>query len=180
MRTSVVEWGVLAFCVWQGWGVISAWRHSPYDRLGWLAFLVWLGPVLVGRAECGVQNAESGVQSGERGRGAAWRVWMSGLGLVCAVVGVIGDLNVLRHAGLALAIAGLAVTGWRWLGWLGLAVCWMPAVGWLGQGLAVSQVGALRVGAAGLALGLGIWARSRGRVGGEGRGTSLERGGSGA
>ena len=32
-----VEWAILAFCAWRSADLLNAWRHSPYDRLGWLA-----------------------------------------------------------------------------------------------------------------------------------------------
>ena len=41
----LVGLAVPLFCAWQARDLINAWRHSPHDRLGWLALLVWLAPV---------------------------------------------------------------------------------------------------------------------------------------
>jgi len=64
-----------------------------------------------------------------------WRRWpglvLAWAALVALALGVTGDLNVLRHAALALALAAL----WNWrperLVWLAGAVVWLPAAGWL-------------------------------------------------
>lgn len=115
-----VEWLVAAFCAWHAADLLHAWGHSPYDRLGWLALVVWAVPA--GRAVgCGAKAAHG---------------FKLAIGsLVLALIGVLGDLNFLVYWGLAGSIGSLARVSLRgWL-WLVLAVCWMPAFGWIGSQL---------------------------------------------
>ena len=116
-----VEWLVAAFCAWHAAdplhdaGLSHAWRHSPYDRYGWLAFFIWLIPA--------VRNVVAGADPGGR-----FALTLVSLGL--ALTGVIGDLNFLVYCGLAGIIGALAnVSGRAWL-WLALTFCWMPAFGY--------------------------------------------------
>ena len=121
-----VEWLVTAFCAWHAAGILNdagllhAWRRSPYDRLGWLALVLWAVPAVraIGRGG----NAEGG-----------FRVAI--ISLAIALIGVLGDLNFLVYWGLAGSIGSLArVSCQGWL-WLVLAICWMPAFGWIGSQL---------------------------------------------
>jgi len=115
-----VEWLVVAFCAWHAADLLHAWGHSPYDRLGWLALLLWSLPA--GRS----------VWHGAK-PAAGFKLAMASLAL--ALIGVLGDLNFLVYWGLAGAIGSVAgVTGRAWL-WLALAVCWMPVFGWFGSQL---------------------------------------------
>lgn len=41
----LVELAILAFCAWLSRDLLNAWQHSPHDRFGWLARLVWLVPL---------------------------------------------------------------------------------------------------------------------------------------
>jgi hypothetical protein len=108
--------------------LLAAWRHAPYDRLGCLAAAGWLGAVVVAGSRA--------TRPDGRWLVAAWMV---------SFVGVAGDLNVARHA--ALAAAGAAWVGGGRRGWtiVGLAVFWMPALGWAGRSLGADAVNSLRV-----------------------------------
>jgi len=115
-----MEWLVAAFCAWQAADLLHAWRHSPYDRLGWLALVVWAVPA---------------ARAVGRGAKPAYGLKLAIGSLILALVGVLGDLNFLVYWGLAGTIGSLAgVFGRAWL-WLGLAVCWMPVFGWFGSQL---------------------------------------------
>ena len=119
-RPPAVLWGILLAALWQAAGVWGDLRHSPYLAGGVAALLLWMTPV------------------------AAWWVWpgprpwrrrpgmvLAWAALAALALGATGDLNVLRHAALALALAAL----WNWrperLIWLAGAVVWLPAAGWL-------------------------------------------------
>lgn len=121
-----VEWLVAAFCAWHAAGLLGgdalvhAWQHSPYDRLGWLALILWALP------------AARAIWRGGSANGA-FPVAMASL--VMALIGVLGDLNFLVYWGFAASIGSLARVARRgWL-WLVLAVCWMPVFGWFGSQL---------------------------------------------
>ena len=134
----------LVFClvtlVWMlAWcgDIVQAWRHSPYDRLGWVAAGGWAAWVVL---------------AGRRVTHASW-VWWAAAWLV-SFVGVAGELNVVQHAALALAAAAWVGGGGRGWGVLVLAAGWLPALGWVGRGAGAELVLGVRLlaGTAGLVL----------------------------
>ncbi len=137
----------LATFVWcMAWcgDLVAAWRHAPYDRFGWVAALAWLGLVAG-------QGARTKARE-NRWLVAAW---------IFSFLGVAGNLNVARHAALALAGAAWAGGGWvRGLVVMGVAVFWMPALGWGARGLGAEAVNGLRLAGA-VACGLAIWFQER-------------------
>ncbi|MBI2947778.1 MAG: hypothetical protein HYY23_09025 [Verrucomicrobia bacterium] len=42
-----LQFTVIGYGLWQSRNLLEAWRHSPFDRWGWLACFVWLVPFLV-------------------------------------------------------------------------------------------------------------------------------------
>jgi hypothetical protein len=108
-----VEWLLAAFCAWHSAGpLLQAWQHSPFERFGWVALIIWLIPAA--RMVC-------------RGADTSRDFKLAIISLVLSFIGVIGDLNVLVYCGLAGVIGAMAnVSGRGWL-WLVLAVCWIPA-----------------------------------------------------
>ncbi len=155
-RPPAVLWGILLAALWQAAGIWADLRHSPYLAGGVAALLLWMTPVAV-------WWGWPGPRPWRRGPGMAFG-WAA---LAALAVGATGDLNVLRHLALALAVAAL----WNWrperLVWLAGAVVWLPAAGWLVSrlGLASGTVMALRWGAAVLLAAGGIWSvyREKGR-----------------
>ena len=146
LRKIRVEWLVTLFCAWHAADLVHAWRHSPYDRLGWLAMIIWVIP--------------AGWAIG-RGAHDIYQFKLAMISLALALIGVIGDLNFLVYWGLAGALGSLAHFRPRaaWL-WLALAGSWMPALGWLGSEtyLGPITVNGLRVALAVLAAVIG-WRR---------------------
>ncbi|MEI6779585.1 MAG: hypothetical protein WCQ21_01585 [Verrucomicrobiota bacterium] len=174
------EWGVLAFCAWQSADLLTAWRHSPFDRLGWLALVLWLTPTLAGALPKAERRPKSEGRNPNRPRprvsvfgyrisaffrpstssGFGLQNYLAWLGLLICLAGMLTNLHVLNHV--ALALAGAAVTprfAFRWL-WLGLALAWMPVLGWLLRELPASGVAPIRLGLAALAAAIG-WAELR-------------------
>lgn len=139
-----VEWLVAVFCVCPAVApLLQAWQHSPFERHGWAALILWLIPA-VRVIGCGTTASRS--------------VTLIILSLVLSFVGVIGELNVLIYCGLAGIIGALAgVSGKGWL-WLLLAVCWIPAFGFLFARLQFTPfaVQRLRLITAAVAAGLGL------------------------
>jgi exosortase/archaeosortase family protein len=126
----LLESTVLAYAAWQCRAIVPSWRHAPFDRMGWLAFIVWLVPAVARRAPR------------ERAEAAGWRLQVPALGagaLALLAAGQLGDFNLLRQAGLAAALSAVAPVRQRWL-WLAGSLSWMSAFGW-----AASQVGASAV-----------------------------------
>jgi hypothetical protein len=135
---------ILAFAAVAARDLPATWLHSPYDRLGWLAFLLWLTP-LVARIFPGGGRVREDPSLG-----------VAIAGLVLVVFGMMGALNAAKHAGLALAFAAFLPAPQRWT-WLVASVAWMPSLGWLashGAGETTTVVFRLVFAAAGAA---GAW-----------------------
>jgi len=116
---------VCLYAAWNARDLVMAWHHSPFDRQGWIAFIIWTAPILL---------------QGCRGRWSA-NGYLFGLALGVSLVGVIFDLNAVKYAGLALACGGFfPYRTTLLLFWLACSVSWMPALGWM-----LSFMGALTV-----------------------------------
>ena len=139
------EWGVLAFCVWQAADLLTAWRNSPFDHLGWLALGFWLVPTLVSAWRFRARLPKT--------RRSVYFAW---LGLAVCLAGILTDMHFLKHGALALACA--AITPQVRFGslWLVLALAWMPALGWLLAGLPAFGVAGIRLTLAALAALIGM------------------------
>ncbi|OGG44604.1 MAG: hypothetical protein A3F84_05595 [Candidatus Handelsmanbacteria bacterium RIFCSPLOWO2_12_FULL_64_10] len=134
-----VALGIVLFCAYGCRDLLDAWIDSPFDGLGWIALSVWGLPLIVLRQE------EVG---GGREGGSASPVLLGG-GLGMGLIGALGSLNVLQHAGLALSLAGLLPWRWGHMLWLAAAASWMPVCGWaLGRHCAVEVVPLVRMGVA--------------------------------
>jgi hypothetical protein len=122
-----------AYVAWNARDVASAWLHSPFDRFGWLAALIWISPA---------------VRYFARNRRAVEMGWIWA-GVVATLAGSLADLNVLKHAGLALAAAALPARNtrpaWAFCLWLASAPCWMPALGWALKSLGPPSTNGVRL-----------------------------------
>jgi hypothetical protein len=141
-RPSLVAAAVVIYCGWQSLSLIEAWRHAPFDRLGWVAFLIWLAPLAV-----------LWFRPGDAMRIAGANPVLLWLGLSLSVVGMLGEINVLCHAGFACALAGTIGWSWNFAFWLLSAVSWMPVFGYFVSSLAPQLVPAARLVVATLAAG---------------------------
>jgi hypothetical protein len=140
-----VEWAVLALCLWQSADLATAWQHSPFDRLGWLALGIWLVPVL---SAAFIQHLPS-TSSAQ----TSWRAWTA---LALGLSGGLLDMHVLTHSALAFAFAAVAPAVRRRNLWLLLSLCWMPVLGWLLHGLSPVGVAVVRLGLASAAVWLSL------------------------
>ena len=134
------EWGVLAFCAWQSSNLVTGWRHSPFDRLEWLALGIWLAPTLAS-----VGGFLAAGPAGKRG------IWLAWLALAACLAGILTDMHFLKHGALALACAAVTPPFRFDIAWLALAVAWMPALGWIVRGVPASGVVGIRLALASLA-----------------------------
>ena len=102
------------YCVWQARDLQHAWLHSPFDRAGSAAFLIWcLPPVL-----CLFR------------REAVRQGWLAA-GVLLSLAGVLTEVNFVKYLGFATVTAGFVpASRFFWL-WLAAAVSWMPVLGWL-------------------------------------------------
>ena len=121
----------IAICLYTAWNardLFSAWRHAPYDRMDALAFAVWIVPAFV----CLIRGTEAGFP-----RLIA--------GLLLSLAGSLVDLNFLKQAALACALAGFARSGPASWFWLACSVSWMPVLGWCASAAGPFPVQILRI-----------------------------------
>ncbi len=118
-----IAWAILAFAAWRSTELLNAWRHSPLDRLGWIAFLLWLTPVAASFAKPSLPGLHPAAP------------WFLGASLAASIFGVLADFNTAHYVGLSCAIAALGGWSWRHALWFAAAITWMPAFSWAGQDL---------------------------------------------
>lgn len=121
---------ILVFCAWQAADLVVAWRHSPFDRLGWVAFLIWLGPALY-----------DWVRTSSTREPALGYLLAA---LVLAFAGRLLDINAPRSLALGCALASFVTPTGPRLIWALTAVAWMPVMGWVLRDLPPVAVGGLR------------------------------------
>ncbi len=120
-RPRSVAIAICVYCMWQALDLLQAWAYSPYDRLGWAAFIIWCVPVLFfwSRQTRIPLPAPPG------------RPFFLGMGIFFSFYGTAGSLHVLNHIGLAFSIAGLMPSlKWEIL-WIASSLSWMPTLGWI-------------------------------------------------
>ncbi len=123
---------ITLYAAWNARSLLGAWLHSPFDRCGSLAFLLWIVPV------ASLWIARRRAKRPGRLSSAAFAI-----ALLVSFTGVAMDLGVLKYLGLAIAIAGFLPVQRAMFAWLGCCAVWMPAAGW-----AFSSHGPLLVNAA--------------------------------
>jgi len=130
LQTLLVALAVTIYCGWSAREMVNSWWHTPFNRLGWLAFLIWLLPLI--RETC-------------RRRIEPLPVLLWG-GLACSLVGTIGEQNSLCYVGVACALA--ALPQWSFavrLLWLAASVSWMTIFGYFMQRASVSGANVMRL-----------------------------------
>ena len=133
MRTfPLVEVSVVFFAAFLSRDLINAWQHSPHDRLGWLALLVWLVPLALRLVDIS-------------GTGTAANVYLLGATIVCGLLGDLTEVHFLNQVALALALGAWVKFSWRTLPWLLSAVAWMPICGWWLAGFSAGTILTLRL-----------------------------------
>jgi len=101
--------------------LIVTWMHPSQARLGAVALIIWVTPVVF---YWSLRN-----RFNEKTKD---RPILLGLGLLLSFNGMLGSLNVLEHIGLACAIGALLPPFPMNLVWLASSLSWMPAFDWLG------------------------------------------------
>jgi hypothetical protein len=131
MKSRRLELAVIGFCAWQASSLLTAWRHSPFDRLGWLSFAIWLAAAVVAVVRHPTRPENSTL--------------LAFAAVALALLGRLLDLNALLSGALALSVCSLVPGSGRRLLWLAGAISWMPALGWLAHGFPSLAVAGARV-----------------------------------
>lgn len=71
-----------------------------------------------------------------------------GTAIVLSLMGTLGSLNVLRHVGLAFALAGMVPFSLITMLWLVTGISWLPALGWIVKGLPFGLIPFIQIGLA--------------------------------
>jgi len=124
------------YAAWNARDLLMAWLHSPYDRFGYIAFLLWMLPVgcvwftrhIFGLAVHG--HVRAGALA---------------IGLAVSFAGVILDVNAIKYLGLAITISGFLPLQPATYVWLACALGWMPAAGWALSSHAAVLVNCIRI-----------------------------------
>jgi hypothetical protein len=128
----LVELAILFFAAWQAHDLPNAWQHSPHDRLGWLALIVWLAP-------------SAFYLPGRRRAGCPANPFLLGAAILAGALSGLTELHFFGHVALALAVAAWFKISWRWLLWLTAAAAWMPVFGWWLADFSGTTIFALRL-----------------------------------
>ena len=131
LKSYGLEMGVVALCAWQSSSLLTAWWHSPFDRLGWLSFIIWMLPAALRFA------GHSAIRSGSP--------TITVLALLFVIAGRIFDLHIMMQAALALSLSAFVAPSGRRMVWVLAAIAWMPLLGWLARDLPVNAVAGLRL-----------------------------------
>ena len=126
---------IALYAAWNARNLAGAWLHSPFDRCGSPAFLLWIVPIAWVRLKRPPACPPMPVSA------AAFAI-----GLAVSFAGVATDLGVLKYAGLAIALAGFLPIRAATFLWLGCAAAWMPAAGWAFSSHGVILVNSMRAG----------------------------------
>lgn len=103
---------ILLYCLISSFPLFEAWWNSPFEKLSWIAFLVWIAPLTIQRA-----SEPSFI--------------LLAFAVGATLLGTIGSLNTLKYIGLGFSLASFAPRGWAFPIWLIAAITWMPLYGWL-------------------------------------------------
>lgn len=143
---TVVELVAVAYTGFQCRGLASNWLHSPLDRFGWLAFLLWIVPVIYFwlRHGCRRTQKQGTVQA------------MIATGLALSLLGTLADFNALKHAGLATVLAGLIPFRAGLIPWYVLAITWTSVFTWIAMRFAPTLILPLRLSLSAAATAFGI------------------------
>lgn len=122
MKTGAAQYaGAVAICAYAAatsLEILQAWQHSPYDRTGWIAFLLWIALFLVLSAHAPHPHPHP-------------RLPLLVAALALAFLGQVGELNALGYAALAVGMAAFPTYSPGIILLLAASLTWMPALGWL-------------------------------------------------
>ncbi len=131
---SLIEFAVLAYCLWQAADLPISWVAAPYARYAWIAFIIWCLPAFYYMTRCILNDSTK-----------ESNLYLLGAAILASLLGSLGSLHILRHIGLALAIGGTLPFHALGLVWLAMAISWLPGFGWMVKSLPLQIVPALQI-----------------------------------
>lgn len=116
LRPKLIEGAVVAFCIWQAADLPHNWLSFPFLHLSWLAFLLWIVPIILYWIPLGATQEK---------QTTPLLLWLA---LLSSLIGMLGSLHALQHVGLVLALAAMMPwTSWLSVIWILSAIAWLPA-----------------------------------------------------
>lgn len=131
LSNTFLSTAIVCYCLWLSLDLIHSWMDDPYGRAGAWAFAIWL---------ISVRFASRTLPPTGKSLPA-----LQALSIVLATLGLLGQLNVLQHVGLAFAICSFPMRGACRLILLAASICWMPTFGWLGHKILAMNLNFARV-----------------------------------
>ena len=114
MRVNIPAVFITVTLVFLSRELINAWQHSPFDRLGVIAFSIWIaGPILLRKLQ------------------SATQLWIHPIAAAIAAIGwVLGEFNFIIYIGLSLSLCGFVQVGRSQLICIFTSISWMPIFGY--------------------------------------------------
>ena len=122
---------IVVYCGVLSLDLLQAWQHDLYADTGGWVFGLWL--VLVLKS-----------YSPEVCSPAVGRV-LQVIAIVFGTIGLLGQLNVIQHLGLACAVCSLPLSVSSRVLLLGSSIFWMPMFGWCGHQLLLMNLNVARI-----------------------------------
>jgi hypothetical protein len=126
----LVSW---LFCAFLSHSIIQDWTGFPLLHWSMASFCIWLIPIFVYWFYPYAQKPRHS------------NPMLLGAGVLLSLLGLLGELNILKHLGLALASVGLIPWSNKQLIWLLTAVAWLPATAYLLRSFSFDLVIVLRL-----------------------------------
>jgi hypothetical protein len=120
------------FCIWEARELTSAWDAHPLMKGTPLAFLIWLAPIIFYYI-----NSKKGY--------ASCSTFFLYLALLTTAVGMMGELNILKHLGVAFSLASLIPPSFSSAVWLVTSITWMSMSAYFMRGFDFDVVMLLRL-----------------------------------
>lgn len=112
---------ICIYCVLNSLNLVETWINSRADRIGALAFILWITPVIL-----------FWIRQFKQDNLIKDRPILLAIGLFCSFNGMAGSLHVLEHIGLAFTISALLPSSRLHPVWLASSIAWLPAFSWIG------------------------------------------------
>lgn len=134
INTTPIAIAILLYCIWNAYNLVIGWLISPFDAGGWIAFIIWISPILY---VWGINSKYAFPQP----HTASFLF----LALLLSTGGMLASLNIIEHIALAFALGAFMPWNWNIFFWLIGAISWMPLLGYVSSDLSISMVVILRI-----------------------------------
>lgn len=118
----LVSLAIFAYCAWISRGLLVDWAQDPLAHLSWLVLVIWFSPVVLSRIPKFPFTISLHYSN----------PILLALALVVSLLGVVGEVNILKYSAFVLATAAFLPWSWQLGLWMLCAASWMPVLALLG------------------------------------------------